>query len=288
GVPEARRLAPPRASVRSSQLGLGALPRRAAEADARHLVRAGPGAAAARGLDAHRVPARGGRGALRARWLAGGARGGHHGQLARSARGGNRHLAAARRALHRSDLPRALGYAALEAVDLLRRPLTALLSPRARFLCLRALAPFRGRPLEWALASLSIVIGVWNHLLWDSFTHNDGWIVRRVAVLSAPVSFAGYHGTLCHVLQYVTSAIGLGALALWYGRLPAPRAVAAGRGAPRSPVGPALVLVAAAAILIGGVQATRAFAQVPVMYRTIVTFLTHSLAWFAVLYLVAG
>src|SRR5205814_3711967 len=49
-----------------------------------------------------------------------------------------------------------------------------------------------------------------------------------------------------------------------------------------------LVLVAGAAILIGGVQATRAFAQVPVMYRTIVTFLTHSLAWFAVLYLVAG
>ena len=182
----------------------------------------------------------------------------------------------------------ALGYAALDAVYLLRRPLTALLSPRARFLCLRALAPFRGRPLEWALASVSIVIGVWTHLLWDSFTHNDGWIVRRVAVLSAPVSFAGYHGTVCHVLQYVTSAIGLGALALWYGRLPAPRAVAAGRGAPRSPVGPALVLVAAAAILIGGVQATRAFAQVPVMYRTIVTFLTHSLAWFAVLYLVAG
>src|SRR5438067_8372218 len=48
------------------------------------------------------VPARGGRGALRARWLAGGARGGHHGQLARCARGGDRHLAAARRALHRS------------------------------------------------------------------------------------------------------------------------------------------------------------------------------------------
>ena len=105
---------------------------------------------------------------------------------------------------------------------------------------------------------------------------------------SATSTSAGYHGTLCHVLQYVTSAIGLAALALWYGRLPAPRAVAAGPGAARSPVGPALVLVAGAAILIGGVQATRAFAQVPVMYRTIVTFLTHSLAWFAVLYLVAG
>jgi len=182
----------------------------------------------------------------------------------------------------------ALGYAALGAVYLLRRPLTALLSPRAHWVCLRALAPFRRRPLEWALASVSILIGVWTHLLWDSFTHNDGWIVRRVAVLGAPVTIAGYHTTVCHVLQYVSSAIGLGALAVWYSRLPAPRAAAADPGAPRSAVGPALVLVSAAAILIGGVQATQAFTQAPVIYRTLDTFLTHSLAWFAVLYLVAG
>lgn len=182
----------------------------------------------------------------------------------------------------------ALGYAALGAVYLLRRPLTALLSPRARWLCLGALAPFRRRPLEWALASVSILIGVWTHLLWDSFTHNDGWMVRRVAVLSAPVTVAGYLTNVCHVLQYVSSAIGLGALALWYWRLPAPRRAAAEPGAPHSAVGPALVLVSAAAILIGGVQATQAFTQTPVIYRTLETFLTHSLAWFAVLYLVAG
>src|SRR5207253_7841107 len=93
----------------------------------------------------------------------------------------------------------ALGYAALDAVYLLRRPLTALLSPRARFLCLRALAPFRGRPLEWALASVSIVIGVWAHLLWGSFTHNDRRVVRRVAGLRAPGGFAGVPGTVCHL-----------------------------------------------------------------------------------------
>ena len=48
------------------------------------------------------------------------------------------------------------------------------------------------------------------------------------------------------------------------------------------------MLVSAAAILIGGVQATQVFAQSPVIYRTLDTFLTHGLAWFAVLYLVAG
>src|SRR2546430_10023757 len=72
-----------------------------------------------------------------------------------------------------------LGYATLGCVFLLRRPLTALLSPRARWLCLVALAPFSRRPLEWALAGVSIILGVWTHLLWDSFTHTDGWMVDR-------------------------------------------------------------------------------------------------------------
>jgi hypothetical protein len=182
----------------------------------------------------------------------------------------------------------ALGYAALACVFLLRRPLTALLSARARWLYLTALAPFNRRPLEWALASVSIILGVWTHLLWDSFTHNDGWMVRRVAVLGAPVTFGAYNTTVCHVLQYLSSAVGLAALALWYWRLPAPPAVPAGPGAPRSSVGPVLILVAAAAILIGGVQATQAFSQAPAIYHTLDTFLTRSLAWFAVLYLVAG
>jgi hypothetical protein len=181
-----------------------------------------------------------------------------------------------------------LGYAALGCVFLLRRPLTALLSARARWLCLSALAPFSRRPLEWVLAPVSIILGVWTHLLWDSFTHNDGWMVRRVAALSAPVSFLWYNGTVCHVLQYLTSAFGLAALALWYRRLPTPAAAPAGPDAPRSSVGPVLTLVAAAAILIGGVQATQAFSHLPVVYRTLDIFLIRSLAWFAVLYLVAG
>jgi uncharacterized protein DUF4184 len=181
-----------------------------------------------------------------------------------------------------------LGYAGLVCVFLLRRPLTALLSARARWLCLTALAPFSRRPLEWALASVSIIVGVWTHLLWDSFTHNDGWVVRRVAALSATVTLGEYSGTVCHLLQYLSSVLGLAAMALWYWRLPVPAAAPAGPGAPRSSVGPVLMLVATAAILIGGVQATQAFSHTPVIYRTLVIFLTRSLAWFAVLYLVAG
>jgi Domain of unknown function (DUF4184) len=181
-----------------------------------------------------------------------------------------------------------LGYLLLIGIFILRRPLTALLSLRARWLCLNALAPLRVHWSAWAFAGLAIIVGVWSHLLWDSFTHADGWIVRRVAALSAPVTFGSYTGPLCHVLQYVSSVFGLLVMAIWYWWLAAPPAVPAEPGATRSAVRPILVLVATAALLIGGVQATVYFHRTHVVYNAIDILLTHSLTWFAALYLVAG
>jgi uncharacterized protein DUF4184 len=187
-----------------------------------------------------------------------------------------------------------LGYAALAAVFVLRLPLTALLSARTRWLCLSALAPFSSRPLEWLFAAVAIVLGVWTHLLWDSFTHLDGWMVHRVAALSAPVTLGPYHGTVCHVLQYLSSVFGLAVMALWYGyrivpaAAPAAPAAPASRQSARCASGPMLLLVVAAAGLIGGVQATEHYSHTPNIYRALTILLTHSLAWFALLYLVAG
>jgi hypothetical protein len=181
-----------------------------------------------------------------------------------------------------------LGYILLIGIFILRRPLTALLSPRARWLCLNALAPLRRHWSAWAFAALAIVAGVWSHLLWDAFTHMDGWIVRRVAALSAPVTFGSYTEPLCHVLQYVSSVFGLIVMVIWYWWLAAPAAEPAEPGATRSAARPILVLVATAALLIGGVQATAYFHRTHVVYKTINILLTHSLTWFAVLYLVAG
>lgn len=181
----------------------------------------------------------------------------------------------------------ALGYLALLFVFTLRAPLTALLSGRARWLCLTALAPLR-QPREWLYAGVAILIGVWTHLLWDSFTHSDSWMVRRVAALSAPVTIGSYNGPLSHVLQYVSSAFGLTVMAIWYFRLRVPPAAPAPPGAVRSSVRPVLLLVSAAAVLIGGVQALDYYGRLPVIYRTLNIFLTHSLAWFGLLYLLAG
>ena len=180
------------------------------------------------------------------------------------------------------------GYLILVAVYLLRHPLTALLSARARWLCLSALAPFSGDRRAWIFAPLAIVLGAWSHLLWDSFTHNDGWIVHRVAALSATVTVGPYTGTVYHVLQYLSSVFGLIVLAIWYARLPSPAAVPAARGAARSSALPVLLLVVAAAALIGAVLATEFFTRTHNVYRTLNVLLTHSIAWFAVLYLIAG
>jgi hypothetical protein len=180
------------------------------------------------------------------------------------------------------------GYLILVIIWLLRRPLTALLSARARWLCLAALAPFSHDRREWIFAPLAIVLGVWTHLLWDAFTHSEGWFVQRVAALSAPVIMGPYTGTVYHVLQYLSSVFGLVVLAIWYARLRTPPAARAGRGAARSSARPVLLLVIAASAMIGAVLATEFFTRTHNVYRTLNVLLTHSIAWFAVLYLLAG
>jgi Domain of unknown function (DUF4184) len=182
------------------------------------------------------------------------------------------------------DLP--LGLALLAGLVLLRRPLTALLWPRARTVCLRALMPF-DRVSDWLLAVPAIVIGVWTHLLWDSFTHSDGWMVHRVSALSAPFTLGPYNGTVCHALQYLSSVIGLSVLVLWYARLPAP-AADPGRDAARSAAGPVLLLVGAAAALIGGVEGVKEFTRTHSVYSMLYILLTDGVTWFAALYLTAG
>jgi Domain of unknown function (DUF4184) len=176
----------------------------------------------------------------------------------------------------------------LGALYLLREPLTALLSPRARWLCLSAVEPFGRRASEWLIAPLSILVGVWSHLLWDSFTHGSGWMVRHLAWLRAPLAIDGSYTTVNQVLQYLSSVAGLAVLALWYWRLPVPQPLprAVRPGSP--PAGPVLALCLAAAILIGGVQALIFRERVPSYYMTFGVFLTHGLSWFAVLYLTAG
>ena len=90
------------------------------------------------------------------------------------------------------------------------------------------------------------------------------------------------------MLQYLSSGFGLVVMAVWYARLPTPRVVPKDPAAARSPVAPILVLIAAAGLVIGGVQSIAYYDHFHVIYRTLSILLTHSLAWFGALYLIAG
>lgn len=184
------------------------------------------------------------------------------------------------------DLP--LGMGLLACMLLLREPLTVLLPARARWLCLNALEPFRRRVTEWLLAPLAILLGVWSHLLWDSFTHPEGWGVRRFPLLDERVTIGGYTGEISHILQYLSSALGLALVGVWYARLRVPAGAAAADDARRAHAGPALFLIAGAAALIGGVEAVRYYTHFEATYGTLEVLLTRGLAWFALLLLFGG
>lgn len=184
------------------------------------------------------------------------------------------------------DLP--TGLALLLFLWLLRAPLAAPLGPGARAKCAAALERFGSQPLNWVLSPLSILIGAWTHLLWDSFTHADGWMVGRIPALSAPVSFFSYTGELCHVLQYASSVFGLAVLAIWFILLPAPAQEP--RDGERSVGGPLLLaaLLVAAAAAGGAETMVHLMGHAPAAYHIFYLLLTRTLAWFAALYTLAG
>jgi len=124
-------------------------------------------------------------------------------------------------------------------VHLLREPVRQLVPGiAARWRPARA----RGR-LErfgsWACAAL---LGIATHLVWDAFTHRDGWVVRHVDAMQSRVGLL----LVADWLQLASSGLGLVVLAgwaIWWWRTTEPR-----RPVPRPrgllPVGAALLVLA--------------------------------------------
>jgi hypothetical protein len=100
----------------------------------------------------------------------------------------------------------------LAAFYALRIPFISVLPARIK----RSVRPICKRPIGplWVVV-LSLLIGIWTHVLWDSVTHTDGWIVEHVPILLTPVlQFNGRTARVCTILWYASSFIGTGLLFL--------------------------------------------------------------------------
>jgi hypothetical protein len=79
--------------------------------------------------------------------------------------------------------------------------------------------PARALPIELAVAVLSILLGAATHVLWDSFTHAGRWGVALAPFLDEPAFIAaGRQFRVFNVLQHLSTALGLAAMAVVYRR----------------------------------------------------------------------
>ena len=69
------------------------------------------------------------------------------------------------------------------------------------------------------VAAISVWLGAWTHIIWDGFTHANGWCVREFAS-STPALFmlGSYKVTIWHFLQHGSTLLGLTCLFYAYHR----------------------------------------------------------------------
>jgi hypothetical protein len=83
-----------------------------------------------------------------------------------------------------------------------------------------AIGPQRTHRLDSISQALGVVLGIllgaWSHVLWDSFTHEQGWIVRHVPLLQRELF--GSTLTVYKALQYLSSLFGLWVLLYVYNK----------------------------------------------------------------------
>jgi hypothetical protein len=102
----------------------------------------------------------------------------------------------------------------------LKLPLISLFPEWHQQRLMRFAVPFRlGPPKRFLLITISLLAGIFSHLLWDSFTHGRGWMVHHVAFLrSMPLQQVGIYRPVYNWLQHLSTIIGLVLLMTSYSR----------------------------------------------------------------------
>lgn len=185
------------------------------------------------------------------------------------------------------DLP--LGYALLLLLVVMREILVApLWEPHRRFIR-EAFKHYVATSLWWLWALPSLLIGSWTHIVWDSFTHENHFMVRRLPILRETMSIDGDHSMyLYRILQYGCSILGVALVAWWY--LHALRSSTS--GTPQHSNGKQrkywLVALIAAALITGLINALFIPPEWRSVYGFIAVILTTAMPVFAGLYLLTS
>jgi len=110
------------------------------------------------------------------------------------------------------------GLTLLAALYVLRKPLWYLLPQPHRFVLAPVVAaPPSLRPSSLLATAVSIVLGAWTHIVWDSFTHKSGWVVKHVTFLQQPLFLIGVtQFPTYQLLQLLSTLVGTMALVAVY------------------------------------------------------------------------
>jgi hypothetical protein len=102
----------------------------------------------------------------------------------------------------------------------LKLPLISLFPEWHQQRLIRFALPFRlGPPKRFLCITVSLLAGIFSHLIWDSFTHGRGWTVHHVALLrSMPLQQVGIYRPMYNWLQHASTIIGLLILMISYSR----------------------------------------------------------------------
>jgi hypothetical protein len=96
---------------------------------------------------------------------------------------------------------------------LVRRPVIQHLPARHR----QIFEPLCRRPSgSLFVIVVSLLIGAWTHILLDSITHEDGWIVERPPILDTNMAAGGHQIRVCDLLYAVCTFAGVACVALSY------------------------------------------------------------------------
>lgn len=73
---------------------------------------------------------------------------------------------------------------------------------------------------NWFIVIISILIGAFSHIFWDSFTHNNGFFVQRYKILSNTVTILHLDIPIYKVLQHSSTIVGAIFIAYFTFKLP--------------------------------------------------------------------